>query len=78
MALQDHGDDFAFAGRQDPETELGDYRIQWQISAHTRVLLISDSPPAWSPAWQLTHLTDRKSTRLNSSHILIARMPSSA
>ena len=59
-ALREHltrrGEAFA-AIIDNPETELGDYRIQWQISAHTRVLLISDSPPAWSPVWQLTHLT---------------------
>ena len=49
----------------------------WFFDALLRAYaLVSDKPPFTSS--QLKALTDRKSTRLNSSHIPLSRMPSSA
>ena len=64
-ALKEHlvrrGDSFTCID-DNPETELGDYRIHWQIPTTSRVLVISDEPPTWCPAWQLTPLMlDRES-----------------
>ena len=53
---------------------------EWFGWLHNQTDLIpADLPPA--RAWQkdpVPNLTDRKSTRLNSSHALLSRMPSSA
>ena len=53
-------------------TELQEYLLQWEAA----LLRLHEGSPAESEG-ALEHL-DRKSTRLNSSHIQKSRMPSSA
>ena len=47
----------------------------YEVTAKTR-LVVNDE--AWNPAERFSEYIDRKSTRLNSSHTTVSRMPSSA
>ena len=49
--------------------------VDW---AKAKALFAGDNPAAWKGGLQNLLATDRKSTRLNSSHALTSRMPSSA
>jgi len=58
QALREHllrrGDSFKEID-DNPQTELGDYRIRWRIPPETRVLLLSEAPPIEPSEWRLTH-----------------------
>ena len=56
-------------------------RILAQAGHHSKVLIADGNYPALNkrgPRAELVSLQDRKSTRLNSSHTVLSRMPSSA
>ena len=48
------------------------------VPAHRRVLVLDGTPGAWLQHQHPAVRGDRKSTRLNSSHTVLSRMPSSA
>ena len=54
------------------------YRAREAIGQHFSLFFISDDKVADAPSQILARARDRKSTRLNSSHEFVSRMPSSA
>ena len=55
-----------------------DYNIHPKLREQRKLNIIVYMTPNWQPEWEGGLELDRKSTRLNSSHTDISRMPSSA
>ena len=85
-ALLDELSDFHFFGEEGRRQTVeaaerilqGEFSLPGEASRKIRLPFDSQDIHQGSVFWQFFHARDRKSTRLNSSHVLRSRMPSSA
>jgi prolyl-tRNA synthetase len=73
LILAETGESEVFLDRNLVELTLGDREIDYDDPAQLQGIF-----DQWTGSYASTDDTDRKSTRLNSSHVALSRMPSSA